>query len=126
MEEIFFNMTSVLFASLALFTQLLHYWKYYKNESQSYMKPFEMISGLVSPKSIRLINREDINQLLKKSKIMFEFSRISIIGMSFACVFLSSIPLIINSSFKLYLIEFFGSYYSQFILIFALILISLK
>jgi hypothetical protein len=103
----FFNTTIVLFASLALFTQLLHYWKYYKNESPSYLKPFEMISGLVSPKSIGLINREDINQLLKKSKIMFEFSRISIIGMSFACFFLSGIPLIINSSFELYLIQFF-------------------
>ncbi len=72
----FFNTTTVLFASLALFTQLLHYWKYYKNESPSYLKPSDMISGLVSPKSIGLINREDIKQLLKKSKFMFEFSRI--------------------------------------------------
>jgi hypothetical protein len=46
----FFNTTTVLFASLALFTQLLHYWKYYKNKSPSYLKPFDMISGLVSPK----------------------------------------------------------------------------
>jgi hypothetical protein len=103
----FFNATTVLFASLALFLQLLHYWKYYKNESPSYLKPFEMISGFVSPKSIGLINREDINQLLKKSKFMFEFSRISIIGTSFACFFLSFIPLIINSPFELYLIEIF-------------------
>jgi hypothetical protein len=66
-----------------------------------------MISGLVSPKSIGLINREDINQLLNKSKIMFQFSRISLISGSFACFFLSGIPLIINSSFELYLIEIF-------------------
>jgi hypothetical protein len=66
-----------------------------------------MISGLVSPKSIGFINREHINQLLNKSKLMFEVSRILIIGASFACFFLSGIPLIINSSFGLYLIEIF-------------------
>jgi hypothetical protein len=103
----FINTTAVLFASPALFSQLLHYWKYYKNESPSYLKPFEMISGLVSPKSIGLINREHINQLLNKSKIMFQFSRILIISGSFACFLLSGIPLIINSSFELYLIEIF-------------------
>jgi hypothetical protein len=103
----FHNTTNVLFASLALFLQLLHYWKYYKNESPSYLKLFETISGLVSTKSIGLINRKDINQLLNKSKIMFQFSRISVISASITCFFLSGIPLIINSSFELYLIEIF-------------------
>jgi hypothetical protein len=62
------NSAIITWGSLALFSQSLHYWKYYKNESPSYLKPFEMICGSVSPKSIGLINREDINQLLKKSK----------------------------------------------------------
>ncbi len=52
-----------------------------KNESPSYMKPFEMISGLVSTKS--LMNREDINELLKKSKLIFKISEFSIIGSLF-------------------------------------------
>ncbi len=103
----FFNTTIVLLASLALFIQLLHYWKYYKNESPSYMKPFEMFCGLVSPKSIGLINEEYINQLLQKSKLMFKVLKLLIIGLSFACFLLSFIPLIINSSFELYLIEIF-------------------
>ena len=60
---------NILWGSLALSSQLLHYWKYYNNESPSYLKPFEMICGLVSPKSIGLINREHINQILKKSKL---------------------------------------------------------
>jgi hypothetical protein len=102
-----FNTMDVLLASLSLISQLLHYWKYYKNESPSYMKPFEMISGLVSPKSIGLINKEDINQLLNKSKLMFKVSKFSILGVSISGIFLSSIPLIINSSFELYLIEIF-------------------
>ncbi len=48
------NSAVVSFNLLALFSQLLHYWKYYKNESPSYLEPFEMISGLVSPKVLDL------------------------------------------------------------------------
>jgi hypothetical protein len=101
------NASIILFAFLALSSQMLHYWKYYKKESPSYLKPFEMISGLVSPKSIGLINREHINQLLNKSKLMFNFSRIMIIGMTFGCFCISFVPLIINSSFEFILVEIF-------------------
>jgi hypothetical protein len=66
-----------------------------------------MISGLVSPKSIGLINKEDINQMLKKSKLMFKVSKSLAIGLSICSFFTSLIPLIINSSFELYLIEIF-------------------
>ena len=68
----FLNSSIILCGSAAFISQILHYWKYYKNESPSYLKPFEMICGLVSPKSIGLINREHINQLLKKSKLTFK------------------------------------------------------
>jgi hypothetical protein len=57
---------------------VLHYWKNYKKEIPSYLKPFQMICGLVSPKSIGLINREHINQLLKKSKLMFKITKLAI------------------------------------------------
>jgi hypothetical protein len=99
------NPAIIIWGSLALFSQSLHYWKYYKNESPSYLKPFKMTSGLVSPKSIGLINREDIKQLLNKFKLMFEASRLLMICASFGIFFMSIIPLIINSSFELYLIE---------------------
>ncbi len=103
----FLNSSIILSGISALISQFLHYWKYYKKESPTYLKPFEMICGLVSPKSIGLINREDINELLKKSKLMFVVSKFSIIGMSISAIFLSGIPLIINSSLSLYLIEIF-------------------
>jgi hypothetical protein len=51
-------------------SQILHHWKYYKNEIPSYLKTLEMIFGLVSSKSIGLMDREDINELLKNYKIM--------------------------------------------------------
>jgi hypothetical protein len=102
----FMNSTTILWGLLVLFSQSLHYWKYYKNESPSYLKPFEMICGLVSPKSIGLIDREVINQLLNKSKLMFQFSKFLTFGASFICFCLSGIPLIINSTPSLYWIEF--------------------
>ncbi len=105
----FLNSSTIFCGISALIPQLLHYWKHYKNESPSYLKPFEMICGLVSPKSIGLINREDINQLLNKSKLMFEVSKFATIGMIISGFFLSFIPLIINSSFELYFIEIFWS-----------------
>src|SRR5208282_2774943 len=103
----FINSALILWGLLALCSQLLHYWKYYKNESPSYLKPFEMISGLVSPKSIGLINREHINQLLKKSKLMFKISSFVTLSLSFVVLWLSLIPLILNSSLPLILVEVF-------------------
>jgi hypothetical protein len=101
----FMNSAIILWGSLALFSQLLHYWKYYKNESPSYLKPLEMICGLVSPKSIGLTNREDINQLLNKSKRMFQFSKFLNYGLCFGCYCTTGMVLIINSTPSLYWIQ---------------------
>jgi hypothetical protein len=46
------------------------------------MKPFQMISGLISPKSIGLMDREDIKFMLNKSKLMFKVSKSLNIGLS--------------------------------------------
>jgi hypothetical protein len=106
-DRYFINVAVILFELLALSSQMLHYLKYYKNESPSYLKPFEMISGLVSPKSIGLMNEKDINELLKKSKFMFKVSKLLTFGQTFTGFCISFIPLIINSSFPLLLIEIF-------------------
>jgi hypothetical protein len=105
----FFNSCTILRCIMALISQLLHCWKYYKNESPSYMKPFEMISGLVSPKSIGLMDKEDVIQLLKKSKLMFQFSKCLTFGMGFCCFCNSGLSLIINSTPSLYWIELLWS-----------------
>ncbi len=106
-EQNFLNSCIILWGLLALSSQLLHYWKYYKNESPLYLKPFEMICGLVSPKSIGLINKEDINQLLKRSQLTFKFSRTLIISFTFSGLFFSALILIPNSTIYLILIEVF-------------------
>jgi hypothetical protein len=103
----FMNSALIVSGSLSLSLQLLHYWKYYKNESPSYLKPFEMISGLVSPKSIGLINREDINQLLNRSELIFKLSRILSISLSISTLAFSALLLIPNSTLELILVEIF-------------------
>ncbi len=105
----FLNTVLILWGCLALSTQLLHYWNYFKSESPSYLKPFQMISGSVSPKSIGLMDREDINKLLKKFKLSFGVMKILIIGTYLIDFCLSGIPLFINSSLQLILIEIFWS-----------------
>jgi hypothetical protein len=126
-DRYFMNTSIVLFSSLALISQLLHYWKYYKNESPSYLKLFQMISGLVSPKSIGIINKEDVNQLLKKSKLMFKVSKFLTFGMSFFCFCVTGILLIINSTPSLYIgLNSYGLYFILSIAITQLILIGLK
>jgi hypothetical protein len=106
-DRYFLNAAVILFELLALSSQILHYWKYYKNKSSSYLKPFEMISGLVSPKNIRIMYREDINELLKKSKLMFEVYKLLKFGTTFTAFCLSGTPMIINSSYRLISIEIF-------------------
>jgi hypothetical protein len=66
-----------------------------------------MICGLVSPKSIGLINREHINQLLKRSKLMFKIYSFLKLSLIFAAFCASLIPLILNSSLPLILVEVF-------------------
>jgi hypothetical protein len=66
-----------------------------------------MISGLVSPKSIGLINREDINQLLNRSELIFKLSRILSIGLSISTLAFSALLLIPNSTLELILVEIF-------------------
>jgi hypothetical protein len=89
-DRYFKNSCIIIWGILALNLQLLHYWKDYKTESPSYLKPFEIICGLVSLKSIGLINR-DVRHLINKSKLTFEISTKIIKGMSFAELCLSLI-----------------------------------
>jgi hypothetical protein len=103
----FLNVAIILFASLSLSSQILHYWKYHKNESPSYLKPFEMISGLVSPKSIGLTNREDIIELLNKSKLMFRISKLLTTEAVFVCFCVSFIPSSLNCSYFMIPIQLF-------------------
>jgi len=72
--KVHLNVIVFLFVVLALISQLIHYYNYKNDIKQTYLKVFEMMSGLVSPKSIGLTNKKEIYKLIKLSKILFLLS----------------------------------------------------
>jgi hypothetical protein len=69
------NLIIILSTILALNSQLISYYNYKNGIKQTYLKVFDMMSGLISPKSIGLTNKEHIYKLMKESKILFSFNK---------------------------------------------------
>jgi hypothetical protein len=65
------NVGLIFFFSSILIFLFLHYLKYRKKTSPTYLKPFAMMAGLVPPKAIGLTNPEKIKKMMKNSKIYF-------------------------------------------------------
>jgi hypothetical protein len=76
--RIHINLTSCLFFLLALTSQLIYFYNYMKGIKPTYFKVFEMMSGLISPKSIGLTNKEEIYKMLKVYKILFKICELNI------------------------------------------------
>jgi hypothetical protein len=65
---------SILFCSIiAILSAILHL----TNDNVSWFKPFEMMSGLVTPASIGLTDSEDVEKLLKRSKLYLGIAEIT-------------------------------------------------
>jgi hypothetical protein len=62
----------------ALIQQLIYYYNTKNNVNPTYVKVYDMMSGLVSPKSIGLSNGEQIYKLIKESKLWFSFCRYNV------------------------------------------------
>ena len=60
---------------ITIVSHLIHIWYYKKGVKPSYLKPFEMMSGLFSPQSIGLTDCEDVYKLVTKSKLLLHFSK---------------------------------------------------
>ncbi len=100
-DRIHMSITQAMYGLIALISQLLNYWYFKNNIKPLYLKPFEMMSGLVSPQSIGLSNREDIEKLLKRSRILFLISGIATKTAPFAGVSHCFI-IFAQNSFKFY------------------------
>jgi hypothetical protein len=93
-----FGATIISCVLLSNISQLLHYWYYKKDIKPSYLKPFEMMSGLVSPQSISLYNEKDVRKLMIRFKILIKLSVFNAVMCGFSGLFLASIPIISNCS----------------------------
>jgi hypothetical protein len=75
--RIHFNLWSALAYLLALTSQLIYFYNYMEDIKPTYFKVFEMMSGLISPKSIGLTNKEEIYEMLKVYKILFKICELN-------------------------------------------------
>jgi hypothetical protein len=92
------GLTVILYVLWSNISQLLHYWYHKRNIKPSYLKPFEMMSGLVSPQCIGLYNEKDITKMMKRFKLLIKLSEINVILMAFCALLLAAIPIISNCS----------------------------
>jgi len=69
--RVHFNIASGLEMILALSSQLIYYFNYKNDIKPNYLKVFEMMSGLVSPKSIGITDEKQILKLIKLTKLSF-------------------------------------------------------
>ncbi len=118
------NMSVASFQCLALINQIIHYLNYRKNIKPSYLKLFEMLSGLVSPQSLGLTNEEDINRLAKRSKLYFRLTDWMLKMLTISAYLLGLIPCGVDATLKQFIIfvipwsiicGFAGHYASNFI-----------
>ena len=82
---------AVLAFVLAIILQLIYYYNYKNDIKPTFLKVFEMMSGLVSPKSIGLTNKEKIYRFIKISRISFFICKYLLIPFIPIIVFIFSI-----------------------------------
>ena len=97
-----FSILLLLFSILSLSFQLIYYYNYRNGIKPTFLRVFQMMSGLVSPKSLGLTDEQQIRKLLKRTNILLKFFNLNneIIVPFFAFIF----PLTVYS-FKTELLE---------------------
>jgi len=65
------NICIILFFLFCLISQLLYFYNFKNGIKPIYLKVFDMMSGLVSPKSIGLTNKEEIYGMIRTTKVLF-------------------------------------------------------
>jgi hypothetical protein len=70
-EKLHFNIGLIFYVFFAIISLINNLWNYEKDIEPTFLKPFEMISGLVSPKSIVLTNELKAKRLIRKTRLAF-------------------------------------------------------
>jgi hypothetical protein len=103
--KIHYYLLSIILNLLLIISLIYNLYYYMNGIKPSYMKPFDMMSGLVSPQSIGLYYPEDVKKLLKITKLLFYFYY-RITRFVYPWFLLAFIPLSINCSTIMDLIVF--------------------
>ena len=65
------GISCVLHGLVPVFSQTIHLWYYWKGIEPTYLRPFLMMSGMISPESIGLTDSRIVERLLKRSRLQF-------------------------------------------------------
>ena len=117
------NIGGGLYFVLAMISQIIYYYNYKNDIKPTFLKVFEMMSGLVSPKSIGLTNKEQIYNLVKQTKTLFIFCEYNLdLIIPIFIFFISFVPLIKHCTLiKFLFIIFLTVYFMQWLVIIYLI-----
>ena len=63
----------ILLSILAFGSQLIHYYNHRNGIKLTFLRVFQMMSGLVSPKSLGLTDNKEIGMLLRKTRVLSKF-----------------------------------------------------
>ena len=72
--RLYASIALLLFSILASSSQLIYYYNYRNGIKPTFLRVFQMMSGLVSPKSLGLTDEREIKMLLNKTKKLFNFT----------------------------------------------------
>src|SRR5262249_9500061 len=73
----------MIWCNYVFLSQCVHYTDGRLCAKPAYLLPFSLLSGCVSPVSVGLNSAQDVNKLLKISRILFKYSKILIISFCF-------------------------------------------
>ena len=119
----------LLFCSNGLIFPIIHHKYYYFQKEPIYLKPFHMMAGSVTPLSIGLNNVNDVQKIIRRTKIYLKCSDLLIKSGIPSAIISSAIPLGLNAN----LIEFIvlviphvifyvcSVYYTSCILVFQIV-----
>ena len=72
--RIHFNIAKVIYFSISSISQILHYWYSRKGISYEWIKPFEMMAGIKTPKQIGINNNFNKLVILFSKLFYYEFN----------------------------------------------------
>jgi hypothetical protein len=99
-----FNMLGIVLLIFALICQFINYYNYKNGIWPHYVKPFHMMSGLVSPKSIGIYDRNMVKIIQNRAKLLFRIITINCEIIIPLVAIIASIPLYLNCNFHQLLI----------------------
>lgn len=96
--------SAITYGILASFSQLTHFWYYWKGIEPSYLEPFKVIAGFLCPIDVGLIEREDVVRLVRRSKWYYMAAKPVLMSRIPVALLLSSVPFFLHSRSPLDLI----------------------